>query len=123
MIFDNPSCARTPDLMDTDEERALKVCEACPDLTRCQAWALALDAELDPAGVCGGLTEEQRTEIRGRRHPKTCTWCLVTKTRADFHRDPLGHHGVKAYCKECSRQRSADNRAKTRQRARERADA
>lgn len=54
--------------MDRDEEReALELCWRCPVLWPCRTWVLGLREETDGGGVCGGLTDKERTKAR-RRH-------------------------------------------------------
>jgi WhiB family redox-sensing transcriptional regulator len=45
--------------------RAKKVCEKCPVLEECRAWAMDLGPKLH-GGVFGGLTEDERASIRRR---------------------------------------------------------
>lgn len=47
-----------------EPEAARRICFGCPVLDECRAWVLSLPSLLDPGGVCGGLSEDQRT--RGR---------------------------------------------------------
>lgn len=109
MTFTGP-CQGRGDLMETDQPRALALCQSCPSLTRCRAWVLALPNELDPFGVCGGLTERQRTNHRIPAH--TCTQCEETKTGSAFNKDPHGVSGLKSYCRNCGTQRARANRDK-----------
>lgn len=45
---------------------AKQVCAGCPVYWRCRQWALSLPAGGDVSGVCGGLTEAERTRLRRR---------------------------------------------------------
>jgi hypothetical protein len=47
------------------ERKALAVCDACPVLDACRAWALTTPV----SGVAGGLTELQRNRVRGHQLP------------------------------------------------------
>lgn|GEM_PF-7041454 len=43
------------------EAQAKRVCAGCPVVTECREWAMA---DLTALGVCGGLTEAERTATR-----------------------------------------------------------
>lgn len=45
-------------------ERAKAVCRRCPVIDQCLAWALAAGQD---AGIWGGLTEQERRELRHAR--------------------------------------------------------
>lgn len=47
-------------------EQAKAVCRRCPVVEACRAWALATR---QPAGVFGGLDEDERAALRKRRRP------------------------------------------------------
>lgn len=58
------ACAGHPELMaGTEVAAALRRCGSCPVLGDCRAWALW---EADVAGVCGGMTEDDRAGWRAR---------------------------------------------------------
>ena len=48
-------------------EAAKQVCRGCPVLVQCRSWATTLPHTGDVAGVCGGLTEDERAAERRRR--------------------------------------------------------
>lgn len=110
------ACRRDAGLLDpdspdwVDEATAIAVCRACPVLTECRAWVLALPASVDVGGVCGGLTEHERARIRAAppdaRGPggdvKNCPGCRITKPATEFWRDKYRHDGLKPYCKSCA---------------------
>lgn len=65
---------RRDGLLLTDQERvemtaaALDICRySCPVLADCKEWVLGIEAGLDPGGVCGGMTPEDRADARGER--------------------------------------------------------
>lgn len=65
---DAAACAGRPELFDVADDpdavrRAVAVCAGCPVLSACRRYALAHDV----AGVCGGLTRDQRSRWQRRR--------------------------------------------------------
>lgn len=47
------------------EGDALNLCwYRCPVLQQCHDWVMALEAGLDPGGVCGGTTDRSRPGLR-----------------------------------------------------------
>lgn len=93
---------------------ALAVCRwRCPVLDDCRSWVLSLPERHDPGGVCGGLTERDRTHARnvagGHKAAATmaasapgskeCGSCGVVKDATEFyantgHRDGLGSNCI-----------------------------
>ncbi|MER7213556.1 WhiB family transcriptional regulator [Streptosporangium sp. NPDC000239] len=43
------------------QDLAKRVCRSCPVLRECRTWVQSLTPADDPGGVCGGLTEKERT--------------------------------------------------------------
>jgi WhiB family redox-sensing transcriptional regulator len=62
-MFYLPDRMRGP-LARQHERRALNVCAQCPVVLECRQWALSVD---DNWAVLGGLTPDQRHELRRRR--------------------------------------------------------
>ncbi|MGH8906204.1 MAG: WhiB family transcriptional regulator [Egibacteraceae bacterium] len=56
-------------------ELAKAVCQRCPVIAQCLAWALATRQE---AGVWGGLSEDERRDLRRRRRAPRATTRRVT---------------------------------------------
>jgi Transcription factor WhiB len=46
------------------EQQAAGICGSCPVSGDCRRWVMGLPQHLDPGGVLGGLTEEQRRRVR-----------------------------------------------------------
>lgn len=57
----------SPEALDQVEE-AKRDCQRCPVREQCLAWALEAKQDF---GVWGGLDEEERREIHGRRAPRS----------------------------------------------------
>lgn len=57
----------SPEALDQVEE-AKRDCQRCPVRSQCLAWALEAKQDF---GVWGGLDEEERREIHGRRAPRS----------------------------------------------------
>jgi hypothetical protein len=58
-----------PDLAATAAAKA--VCETCPALSACREWAIAQEPPL--YGIWGGLTENERRQVRRSRRQKVDT--------------------------------------------------
>jgi hypothetical protein len=67
---DQAACIGQPALMDPPvgdlpaEWAATDLCRGCPALTDCRTWVMSLLERHDPGGVCGGMTERERTHAR-----------------------------------------------------------
>jgi hypothetical protein len=82
------ACQGRSDLFDdpdrTNEARA--VCKReCPRLIECRAWALHTDV----AGVCGGMTEQERAQWRRSNHGGFDSWEGRLHDREALKRLPL----------------------------------
>jgi WhiB family redox-sensing transcriptional regulator len=55
-------------------ERAKAICRACPVIEECLEWSLATAQD---AGVWGGLSEEERREIRRARRRRASSLVAV----------------------------------------------
>lgn len=84
------------------EKAALAVCDACPVAADCNRWVMGLSRALDPGGVCGGLTEAQRSQLRWRGRYKRCTGCGKAKSRSRFGQNTSSHDGLASRCVECA---------------------
>ena len=65
-------CAEVdPDIWFEPESKraAIRICNTCPVIAECRAWALA-DPTLE--GIAGGLTEKERATLRGDDVPDRC---------------------------------------------------
>lgn len=94
---------------DLDGQHAAKtVCGMCPARPACLNWALTTRQEY---GVVGGLTEQERAELRGRRPPTdpdmqdSPTEPVVCGTRAGWERHKRLHQRV---CRPCVAWRDAN---------------
>jgi len=94
-------------LLDQSPVTAMAVCGRCLVAGECRAWALA--QPVDPAGVWGGTTEEDRAELRGpdvpcAPDPHHCAACerWVACTAVDPMR-----HGVCDRCRQRARRARA----------------
>lgn len=47
---------------------ARQVCRRCPVSDECLGWVLSLPESADPGGVCAGLTEAERADLRKTTH-------------------------------------------------------
>lgn len=118
---DKAACVGKSKLMDKGpQDKAKQVCSSCPVLADCQAWVRMLPLNEDPGGVCGGLTERERTG-RGKDDAPPCVRdckCSPCKERKARNRaarkaarkaDPslINHGTVSAYteyrcrCEKC----------------------
>lgn len=96
-LMDPPPAARTIQL----QWEAQDLCMGCPVLKTCLHWVLALPEDLDPGGVCGALTEKERTAVRAadRSRFKYCPRCEAHKLRSEFYTYAEGR--TSGYCKPC----------------------
>ncbi len=108
------ACAGLYEVMDRRQadgpavRAALAVCRSCPVLDDCRAWVLGLPERLDPGGVCGGLTEIQRSKARRAataNRPRVCSECRVRKTRGDFSPSESSVSGLASECRACAARR------------------
>ena len=100
-LMDPPPHARTTQR----QWEAQDLCMTCPVLQACLHWVLTLPEDLDPGGVCGGLTEKERARRRAADTSrfKTCTKCWDTKVRSEFYADVRNRDGLQSWCKPCVR--------------------
>ena len=111
------ACVGLWDLLETPalEREAKRLCATCPVQDDCRKWVLTLPYRQDPGGVRGGLTENERNNIRRReqRKPprkrrnipaeKPCAQCGETKPASDYYRNPARRDGLDAKCRPCRR--------------------
>lgn len=71
MWHDKAACRNYPDswwLADkyskNNTKKAKEICETCPVKDTCLAWARRLERTTSMAGVYGGMTQQERREIR-----------------------------------------------------------
>lgn len=101
-LMDPPPRARTTQR----QWEAQDLCMTCPVLNACLHWVLALPEDLDPGGVCGGLTEKERARRRAADNTrfKHCPRCKTAKLRShDFYTDVRNTDGLQSWCKPCMR--------------------
>lgn len=111
-------------------DQAKAVCRECPVRDACLNAALE---EAERYGFWGGLTPDERRQLRFQRHAHTaapagpagskpCSTCGHTKPLTDFYTDQRASDGRQGRCKAChlaaakvhppvSEQDAADNRA------------
>jgi len=124
---DRAACKGLGRIMDPPEHRlndrtirqAKAICAACPVLTDCARWVLALPPSVDVAGVCGGLTAAERDQLRlippavtiAPGH-KICRRCRQAKPVGEFYRDSRNADGRNSYCKPCNYELKTIRRAR-----------
>ena len=62
------------DLALAQTERAKRICGRCPVVLECREWSLATAQD---AGVWGGLSEEERRDIRRERRRRSASLVAV----------------------------------------------
>lgn len=111
---DHAACVGQAHVMDPPRDdrgrvalhEAVAVCQRCPVADACRDWVLSLPAEVSPGWVVGGLTEDQRNQIRISRGDvpaghQRCEECGEIKPLADFHIKAGARRGRRNACKLC----------------------
>jgi hypothetical protein len=92
----------------------------CPVIDDCHRWVIPLPPNKDPGGVRAGRNEAERNDFRRGRttghrvksSSKHCPRCEETKARGEFYRNRNHSDGLDTYCKPCSAEIRAEQRAR-----------
>ncbi len=104
--------ARFDSLDRRDQREAQDICVGCPVRVACWMWVMGLPERDDPGGVCGGMTEADRTKARRVQAPakqpakvttvaKRCRLCQHLKQPGDFYRNGDSPDGLRNECRSC----------------------
>lgn len=84
-----------------DINAAKTVCAGCPSRSQCREYALTADINMD--GVWGGLTYDERAQLRRQRPGHRATWAVELPREHGTERGYQQHRRYEPACDACKR--------------------
>lgn len=83
------ACAGLGAVMDNPdkEAEALALCKGCPVRLSCYRWVMAYSDADDPGGVCGGMTEQGRKDLRWQNSPSRAAQVEAGRARMEARKN------------------------------------